>query len=43
MKPDLVDSGFGFITAEGQKIDHDIMIRLSGKIIKRNKKLSKSV
>ena len=43
MKPVISDSGFGYITVEGSKIDHDIIIRLSGEIKKRKKKLSKSV
>ena len=43
MKPFINDSGFGYITVEGSKIDHDIIIRLSGEIKKRKKKLSKSV
>ena len=43
MKPDISDTGFGYITVEGSKIEHDIFIRLSGKIKKRKKKLSKAV
>ena len=43
MKPVIYDSGFGYITVEGSKIDHDIIIRLSGVIKKQKKKLSKSV
>jgi hypothetical protein len=43
MKPALSDSGFGYITVDGLKIDHDIIIRLSGEIKKRKKKLSKAV
>ena len=43
MKPVISDSGFGYITVEGSKIDHDIIIRLSGEIKKRKKKLSKFV
>jgi len=43
MKPVLGDSGFGFITADGLEIDHDIIIRLSGEIEKRKKNLSKAV
>ena len=41
MKPALCDSGFGYVTVEGLKIDHDIIIRLSGEK-KRKKKLSKA-
>ena len=43
MKPAINDTGFGYITVEGSKIEHDIVIRLSGKIRKRKKKLSKAV
>jgi hypothetical protein len=43
MKPALGDSGFGYITVDGLEIDHDIIIRLSGEIKKRKKKLSKKV
>ncbi len=43
MKPLLSDAGFGYITVDGQKIDHDIIIRISGEVEKRNKKLSKNV
>jgi hypothetical protein len=43
MKPVVCDSGFGYITVEGSKITHDIIIRLSGEIKKRKKKLSKAV
>lgn len=43
MKPTLRDSGFGYITVDELKIDHDIIIRLSGEIAKRKKNLSKMV
>ena len=43
MKPAISDTGFGYIIIEGSKIEHDIVIRLSGKIKKRKKKLSKAV
>jgi len=43
MKPFIKNSGFGYITIEDSKIDYDIIIRLSGEIKKRKKKLSKSV
>ena len=43
MKPVISDTGFGYITIEGSKIEHDIVIRLSGEIKKRKKKLSKAV
>jgi hypothetical protein len=43
MKPAIGDTGFGYITIEGSKIEHDIVIRLSGKIKRRKKKLSKAI
>ncbi len=43
MKPTINDTGFGYITIKGSKIKHDIVIRLSGEIKKRKKKLSKAV
>jgi len=43
MKPTLHDSGFGHITVDDQKNDHDIIIRLSGEVKKRKKELSKTV
>jgi hypothetical protein len=43
MKPAIDDSRFGYISVGGSKIDHDIVIRLSGEIKKRKKKLSKAV
>jgi hypothetical protein len=43
MKPGIGDTGFGYITVEGSRIEHDVLIRLSGKIKKRKKKLSKAV
>ena len=32
---------FGTITIDGKTYDHDVVIRLSGEIVKRKKKLSK--
>jgi len=43
MKPAIGDTGFGYISVDGSKIEHDIVIRLSGKIKKRKKRLSKAV
>ena len=43
MKPAIGDTGFGYISVEGSRIKHDIVIRLSGKIKKRKKKLSKAL
>ena len=43
MNPYINDTEFGYIVIEGSKIEHDIVIRLSGEIKKRKKKLSKAV
>ena len=43
MKPAISGTGFGYINVEGLKVEHDIVIRLSGKIKKRKKKLSKAI
>lgn len=39
--PKIEATEFGSITVDGEKFDYDILIRLSGKIKKRKKKLSK--
>lgn len=36
-------TGFGEITIDGETFDHDVLIRLSGKVKKRKKKLSKAL
>ena len=41
MKPRIDGTTFGSITVDGETFDHDIVIRLSGKVKKRKKKLSK--
>jgi hypothetical protein len=41
MKPKIDGTQFGSITVDGETFDHDIVIRLSGKVKKRKKKLSK--
>jgi hypothetical protein len=41
MRPKIDDTWFGSITVEGKRYEHDIIIRLSGKVRKRNKQLSK--
>ena len=41
MQPTIQTTEFGSITVDDEKIDHDIVIRLSGKVKKRKKKLSK--
>ena len=43
MKPTIDRTTFGSITIEGEVIKHDVIIRLSGKVKKRKKKLSKAV
>jgi hypothetical protein len=43
MKPDISKTKFGSITIDGKEFEHDIIIRLSGEIKKRKKKLSKAV
>ena len=34
-------TAFGSITIDGKTYDHDVIIRLSGEVVKRKKKLSK--
>ncbi len=34
---------FGTITIDGKTYDHDVVIRLSGEVVKRKKKLSKEI
>ena len=41
MKPHIDGTEFGSITVDGEAFDHDIVIRLSGNVKKRKKKLSK--
>ena len=43
MRPRIDETWFGSITVEGTRYEHDIIIRLSGKVCKRNKQLSKAV
>lgn len=43
MKPRIDATQFGSITIEGSVIEHDVLIRLSGEVRKRKKKLSKAV
>ncbi len=43
MKPRIDDAEFGALTIAGQRIEHDVLIRLSGEVTKRKKKLSKAV
>ena len=43
MRPRIDGTKFGSITIDGSDIEHDVLIRLSGEIKKRKKKLSKAV
>ena len=43
MKPSIDKTKFGSITVSGEKYEHDILIRLNGKVDKRKKKLSREV
>jgi hypothetical protein len=43
MKPRIDHTRFGSITLEGSVSEHDVIIRLSGQVEKRKKKLSKAV
>jgi hypothetical protein len=43
MRPKIDDTWFGSITVEGKRFEYDILIRLSGKVRRRNKGLSKAV
>ncbi|MDP2822253.1 MAG: MTH938/NDUFAF3 family protein [Sulfuritalea sp.] len=43
MKPKIDGTEFGAIVIEGNRIEHDVLIRLSGAVARRKKKLSKAV
>ena len=43
MRPRIDGTQLGSITIDGADIEHDVLIRLSGEIKKRKKKLSKAV
>ena len=43
MKPGIGGTDFGSITIGGTLFEHDVVIRLDGKVKKRKKKLSKAV
>lgn len=43
MKPRIDDTEFGSITIDGDRIEHDVLIRLGGTVEKRKKKLSRAV
>ena len=43
MQPKIDDTSFGSITIAHEEYDHDVIIRLSGEVKKRKKKLSKAL
>jgi hypothetical protein len=43
MKPSIDTTEFGSITVSGETYEHDVVIRLSGEVKKRKKKLSKAI
>lgn len=43
MKPQIDGTDFGGIVIDGERYDHDVVIRLSGDVKKRKKRLSKEV
>jgi len=42
MRPSIDGTAFGHITIAGESFEHDVVIRLSGDVKKRKKKLSKA-
>ena len=38
---EIENTSFGSITVDGKTYEHDVLIRLSGEVVKRKKKLSK--
>ena len=38
---EIQNTAFGTITMDGKTYDHDVIVRLSGEVVKRKKKLSK--
>jgi hypothetical protein len=43
MKPTIDGTEFGSITIAGEEYEHDVVIRLTGQVEKRKKKLSKAI
>ena len=43
LKPAIQKSEFGYLTIAGEKVKHDVVIRLSGEVKKRKKQLSKAL
>lgn len=42
-RPRCSDTGFGWIEIDGERYEHDVLIRLDGTIKKRKKQLSKRI
>jgi hypothetical protein len=38
---EIENTAFGTITMDGKTYEHDVVVRLSGEVVKRKKKLSK--
>ncbi len=43
MRPHCDATGFGWIEVDGERLEHDVVIRLDGEIKKRHKQLSKRI
>jgi hypothetical protein len=43
MEPRIDETQFGSVTIDGNVFEHDVLIRLGGRVEKRKKKLSKAV
>jgi hypothetical protein len=43
MKPHIDGTEFGSITLDGERLEHDVVLRLDGSVKKRKKKLSKEL
>jgi hypothetical protein len=43
MEPRIDETQFGSVTIDGKVFEHDVVIRLGGKVEKRKKKLSKAI
>jgi hypothetical protein len=43
VKPRIDKTNFGSITIAGEKFEHDVILRLDGRVEKRKKKLSKEI
>ena len=43
MEPTIDRTAFGSITVDGERLEYDVLIRMTGQVEKRKKKLSKAV